>query len=143
MAEMSPKRRCKCVIHGTDESWHGRSSGVTYHRCSCGLCLKYMASYKYSNYVPRERKPRKETVVDRRHKLWEAQDGICLLCHLPIPWEDACLDHDHLCCDGQAKNACGSCDRGVLHRHCNSILGHAHDDVKLLAQAIEYLESLS
>jgi hypothetical protein len=40
-----------------------------------------------------------------------------------------CVDHDHL------TNAV----RGLLHDHCNKLLGHANDDIALLRGAIAYL----
>jgi hypothetical protein len=35
--------------------------------------------------------------------------------------------------------ACGDCDRGVLHDECNRFLGFAHDDTTYLRKAIDYL----
>lgn len=40
------------------------------------------------------------------------------------------IDHDH---------ATGKV-RGLLCRHCNLMLGHARDDIRVLARAIDYLQ---
>ena len=48
-----------------------------------------------------------------RQELLQTQDNLCLLCSKTIPQDKAVLDHNHK--SGQV--------RGVLHRHCNWILG--------------------
>jgi len=57
-----------------------------------------------------------------------AQGGVCAICGMvPKRW---CIDHNHL--DGRT--------RGLLCDHCNLVLGHAKDNVKVLERAIVYLE---
>lgn len=82
---------------------------------------------------------RRKTWADRRTALWYAQNGMCALCHKPLDYEEACLDHDHSCCDKPVRQACGQCDRGVLHSMCNALLGFANDDIQLLELAIVYV----
>jgi hypothetical protein len=81
-------------------------------------------------------------LVRRRRALWVAQDGRCALCHEAVAFDEAALDHDHACCPIKTARACGECDRAVLHRACNSMLGFAADDPKLLAFGIAYLGGL-
>lgn len=146
--ELNSYRKCKCVSHDDDASWHGPTSGRYYHACTCVRCAPIVRV--------KIRRPRvtvnpanigmygetiEQRLLRRRNQLWTAQNGICAMCHIPLPLDQACLDHDHSCCDTKAKNACGDCDRGVVHNNCNAILGFAHDDTKLLRQAIDYLES--
>lgn len=113
--------------------------------CAYELCAQKFEAARNQKYCSKKcaaanRGPRRYGYVERRRARWLAQNKTCALCHLPLTWEDAHLDHDHSCCDTKSKKSCGDCDRGVLHPHCNQLLGHAQDDVKLLMQAIEYLE---
>ena len=48
-----------------------------------------------------------------REELYKKQGGLCPLCKLHIPKEEAVLDHDHV--SGHI--------RGVLHASCNSLEG--------------------
>ena len=84
-------------------------------------------------------KVKKRTLAERRTQLWFAQNGYCALCHKPLDYEEACLDHDHDCCPVPVRQACGKCDRGVLHSMCNALLGFANDDIQLLELAIVYV----
>ena len=49
------------------------------------------------------------------------------------------IDHDHACCPG--NKSCGKCVRGLLCAICNQGLGHARDDVSILASMIDYLNA--
>lgn len=73
---------------------------------------------------------------ERKWRLWEAQERVCGLCGDPLAWEDSVLDHDHACCRTRnTRRTCGECDRGALHRNCNTILGLAGDKVETLTRA--------
>jgi|SRR5665213_2263589 len=63
-----------------------------------------------------------------------AQGGVCASCGFP-PMVDEMLqvDHDHTT---QAV-------RGLLHGQCNRILGHAHDDIRLLEAAADYIRKVA
>lgn len=74
---------------------------------------------------------------------WEAQQGLCASCHLPMQKagkepDSVCVDHDRTCCSGE--RVCGACVRGLIHRNCNLVLGYAKDDLHVLRSAIVYLE---
>lgn len=81
----------------------------------------------------------KRTLQSRRTALWIKQNGMCALCNKPLDYEESCLDHDHDCCNMPVRQACGKCDRGVLHNMCNALLGFANDDIALLELAIVYV----
>jgi hypothetical protein len=57
------------------------------------------------------------------------QNGRCAICHRPLGDEYQAIDHDHE--SGKV--------RGIVHRHCNSVLGFAHDDPLVLFNAADYL----
>lgn len=127
--------------------WHGTRSGYSNHECRCKPCSeansKYLVDYRAGNTLTgRQNKDRRRSYRDRRNDLWAAQNGLCALCQKPLELDAAVLDHDHKCCYKMIpRDACGNCDRGALHLNCNLLLGHAQDDVDLLALAIAYLEA--
>jgi type I site-specific restriction-modification system R (restriction) subunit len=57
------------------------------------------------------------------------QEGKCLICKKEVP--HLSIDHDHK--TGKV--------RGLLCGSCNSMLGHAHDNIDSLKNAITYLET--
>lgn len=69
------------------------------------------------------------------------QGGRCACCGTDTPGGPTGvfhIDHDHGCCPG--KRSCGKCLRGLLCNRCNWMLGHAKDDIDVLARAIDYLK---
>ena len=65
------------------------------------------------------------------HAMWVEQDGYCYLCDRPlVPGRDTVIDHDHSCCP--AQRSCEVCRRGLAHRECNFLVGHADDDPERL-----------
>lgn len=67
-----------------------------------------------------------------------SQGNACRICDKPfIHRTKVHIDHDHNCCPGDST--CGDCVRGLLCGPCNTMLGMAKDDPKILARAIEYL----
>lgn len=147
LMELNPARKCKCKVHVGNESWHQSVSGWTYHACRCNQCKSV---YRRPPTPKKRRVYNKDYpsvpwaeipggLVERRKKLWVAQGGLCALCHKPLDWEKAQLDHDHKCCPMRSVRSCGNCDRGVLHNACNAILGFCDDDPALLLKAIDYI----
>lgn len=155
-------QRCQCVNHSRMAEWHGTLSGYKYHGCRCDNCRDFWNEYHrqyqrqpderamqrsryrlrkpYERTAPsRPRKPRKPTPREIRHEMWADQNGLCALCHKPVPFEESELDHDHSCCNKRVATSCGDCFRGVLHGRCNSMLGFANDSPTLLTQGAEYL----
>jgi hypothetical protein len=64
------------------------------------------------------------------NKVYMEQLGLCALCHQPFGDKTPNVDH----CHETGKI------RGLVHPHCNKVLGHAKDNVETLALAIEYLQ---
>ena len=69
--------------------------------------------------------------------MWNEQQGLCAVCHLPmklsgIASDSVCADHDH-----ETKLL-----RGFLHNNCNRGIGYFNDDPVKLRQAAEYLERI-
>lgn len=70
--------------------------------------------------------------VDAYDALYFAQDGRCAICRRATgKTRRLAVDHDH----ATTKV------RGLLCRVCNSMLGHARDDVEFFARAMQYLIS--
>jgi hypothetical protein len=59
------------------------------------------------------------------------QNGLCAVCGKPPDERVFAVDHDH---------ATGEI-RGLVHRHCNLMLGYAREDPELLRAGILYLKS--
>jgi hypothetical protein len=74
---------------------------------------------------------------DEFNRMLEDQGGTCAFCRLPFEeGQRICADHDHGCCEMQPKaraKTCGKCIRGLLHHHCNAIVG----TVELYAELTE------
>jgi hypothetical protein len=67
------------------------------------------------------------------------QGGACATCEeFPDESSNLHVDHDHACCPG--TKSCGSCIRGLLCMKCNTILGKAKDNPKLLRVLASYVE---
>lgn len=64
------------------------------------------------------------------NKILAAQNGVCAICKEPPLGQYLSVDHDHN--TGEV--------RGLLHSHCNFILGHARDNPHLLTRAADYLK---
>src|SRR5512146_139517 len=70
--------------------------------------------------------------IEEYNAMYFAQDGKCAVCgkHQSALGRALYVDHNH---------ATGEI-RGLLCRHCNLILGMAHDDSDLLSKLINYLK---
>jgi len=71
------------------------------------------------------------------NRLLQSQAGRCACCGEPLVYMT--IDHDHACCPGD--RACGACVRGLLCRRCNTLLGMAGDSVRVLSNALSYLNA--
>lgn len=66
------------------------------------------------------RKLKASEIAATREQMLLNQGGKCALCKLPLPLNQAVLDHDH---------GTGIV-RGVLHRGCNSLLGKVENNYR-------------
>lgn len=81
------------------------------------------------------RKAKYGITPERYQELLGAQHGACAICFRTTA---LCVDHDHRCCPG--KKSCGFCVRGLVCAGCNSMLGLAHDNPRILLSGVAYLE---
>lgn len=51
------------------------------------------------------------------------------------------VDHDHHCKRHSEERSCEHCQRGILCRRCNNLLGIVRDNPKILRQLADYLEA--
>lgn len=63
------------------------------------------------------------------NEMFEIQDGVCVICKIA---KATCVDHCHT--TGKV--------RGILCSNCNTALGMFKDDVKVLLNAINYLDNI-
>lgn len=83
-------------------------------------------------------------ITDKQYrKMFEDQDGKCVIClsEIELYSRSTHVDHDHSCCFG--KKGCGRCVRGLLCNYCNVGLGQFKDSIGSLKRAINYLEGSS
>src|ERR1035437_5979077 len=64
-------------------------------------------------------------------RVLKEQGGMCAMGHKKKHKLDYMVDHSHKT----------GVFRGILCGHCNSVIGHAHDDPKLLRKLARYLEN--
>lgn len=73
------------------------------------------------------RKARYNLTPEDYAKMYARQKGGCAICKRPVRLG---VDHSH-----KTKKV-----RGLLCDHCNLLLGHAQDNIKILRAAIRYLK---
>lgn len=69
------------------------------------------------------------------------QNHRCAICRVKV--DLLVVDHDHKCCPrkkGPNRKTCGKCNRGLLCRSCNTLIGLAKESSKILKSAIKYLK---
>lgn len=75
---------------------------------------------------------------DDYNKILLEQSNRCQICKVLFSGKRSpAVDHNHACCPG--SRSCGKCVRSILCNNCNSMLGHAKDDIEILKSAIKYL----
>lgn len=147
-----------CKIFKTREQFskaRGRKDGL---QSQCKECNKryrekdpekiraYLSDYHRRN--PRAARDRQLRSMHKKSLDWyeetlESQGGGCAICgRLPRDGENFHVDHDHRCCPTTPKDTrtCGECVRGILCPGCNTGIGKLKDDVRILENAIRYLE---
>lgn len=71
--------------------------------------------------------------LEEYNNMLDRQNNCCALCNAGFEDETPFVDHNHE--TGKI--------RGLIHRSCNSLLGHAADEILKLQQAIRYLRRYS
>jgi hypothetical protein len=141
------RKRCPaCTRVKAKTKFYAMGPGRT--RARCIACDKRInAKWKKSEagiawaatYVARKRRWHAEYKLRKIYgispedwaQMYEAQNGCCAGCSDPLRASDARVDHHH-----------GSgAVRGLLCPGCNSALGHAQDNPKVLRMLAEYLEA--
>ncbi len=102
----------------------------------------YRKSFYYSDkgqkYMYEQRLKTKGLSLEGYNELFKKQNGVCAICLTPPQsHRRLCIDHDHKCCVG--IKSCGKCIRGLLCDDCNHALGSAKDSIKILENAVKYL----
>jgi hypothetical protein len=124
------KRPCK--HHGHREKYVHNRWCIDCHREKANSLRRDDKSISKTQWHKHERRFRLYGVSEQFCRdLYAKQQGICPICDQSVSWEEAVIDH----CHDTGKV------RGMLHSTCNTGLGHLHDDIKLLQNAIEYLRN--
>ena len=89
-------------------------------------------------------KSRHHMTLEQYDMLLAFQGGHCYMCPLRTGKTRALsVDHDHAFakehCEHPHQESCENCWRGLVCATCNKMFGHARDDTKFFARAIEYL----
>lgn len=101
----------------------------------------------YYQFKNRTKANARGTYVDRTYgmspeqnaELETFQGGKCAICQRATGKTRALsIDHDHSCC--KETPTCGTCNRGLLCRPCNDMLGHGRDDPEFFERAAFYLK---
>jgi hypothetical protein len=133
----------KCNIAKPLEEFGKQSAnkdGLMYY---CKSCIREYHKARYAD--PKYKDYQRNTslmatygiTLEDYHIMLDEQGGVCAICGLPERRKHArtddpmflAVDHDHN--TGQV--------RALLCSTCNIMLGHAQDDVSILARAIQYL----
>lgn len=117
---------CKACRAIYNKQWHKdhqesrRKSSSEYRRRSPDKG-KHRAQYKRYGLFPGE-----------KERLLELQGGVCKMCSTDFPGKGG-WHTDHCHSSGKV--------RGILCHNCNRGIGYLKDDPKLVAKAVEYLET--
>lgn len=120
-------RICHCGEIGPDQFY------VT-HASECKWCLiARTASRQKGNHAHHQARHLHRAynwTPEKYNSELEKQHNLCALCGKPpAKGERLRVDHDHE--TGEP--------RGLIHQHCNSLLGFAREDTTLLLSAIDYI----
>lgn len=136
---------CHEVKDISEFTWR-KAYNCYYHYCKACSSIKGKARYhlnpeKYKVKVREYNRAHKEIRFLRRlkekgvplawyHETLTRQNNCCAICSKPENGKRLAVDHCH------TTNRL----RGLLCSNCNTLLGLAHDDIKTLERAIEYLK---
>lgn len=127
-------RTCKAIK--SIEEFHKLTSSKDGLAYICKICANEIQKiYRLDGRVKRSH-------IKRRYNLSEEQytELIKNGCNVCGTKKDLHVDHDHSCCpDIKSGSLCGKCIRGCLCGNHNRGMGLFKDDVKMLSNAIDYL----
>lgn len=149
---------CKKKLPATAEYFYRRSMSKDGLCCQCKLCSKKYWRTEKSKAIRRKyqqsdrakaskrkhdqsecgkarirecRLKRVYSLTSVQHKrIYIDQDGCCAICERAMQYSEVHTDHSHK--TGKV--------RGLLCGNCNHMLGLAHESIKTLSSAIDYLE---
>lgn len=105
-----------------------------HHYCKECNSKQKKASYNYDKAKSKGVKQTYGISIERVHEMYKDQKGLCGICEKHFEFiskhKGLYIDHDHS--SGKV--------RGLICSSCNSLLGCAKDDIKILKKAIEYLK---
>ena len=120
-------RICSCGETNPEQFYASRAS-------ECKTCLSVRtATHQRGNKDHHQRRWLRRAygwTLEKYNTELAKQRGLCALCGKPpLPSERLRVDHNHE--TGET--------RGLLHQHCNSLLGFAREDTAILLAAIAYV----
>ena len=112
------------------------ASGIIkeYRNCHCNQCYRTIQNNQKAERYPHAWIRNRYNVDNETALYWyERSQTSCEICG--VAWEKGkeklCIDHDHT--TGKI--------RGILCKHCNHVLGHSKEQLKILDNAKAYLIS--
>lgn len=163
--------RCGIHFEGAGANALCRECRLAYRERECSKCAEmfwYQGPHKIcvkcrrtarAAYMKTWQRSRRNEDRDKKFALvpgeWDKrlvdQDYKCLLCSTLLAADGRtsagpCMDHDHRCCAWNPtvqQPVCGKCNRGIICKRCNSMLGLALDSAELLRLGAVYLERYS
>jgi hypothetical protein len=101
----------------------------------------------YAKYVEKNREKLRAAsrkfeynISPEQYEAKKAEQGnVCAICKKES--DLLVVDHNHSCCS--QRRTCGKCNRGLLCRSCNTLIGLAEESKEILSNAIEYLRGYS
>ena len=130
--------RCRSCGQQKPLSEFRQSFRPPYRRQQCAECEKKQAAISRvlhratkKAYDKRYRCSRYGLSVEDYDALLNQQENNCAICGAPLAQSHQTIDHDHK--TGRV--------RGIVHAHCNLVIGNARDNVAVLQGAIAYLNN--
>ena len=138
--EVIAKGKLRCRMCGEEkplsEYRRHRTRIKLYYYRDCRDCLREREA--------KQRAPKREKLARQRHlrrcekygiteqqyrEMQDKQNGRCAICGKPLTKAQQVIDHDHI--SGKV--------RGIVHSHCNLVLGNSREDASVLLGAVRYL----